>query len=84
MAMILILLFGDNPGVPIYATSPTAPGFQRQWATFSEGVQEVIDARIYSGFHYRTSDEVGARLGHKVGRFVMNHSLRARKGRDKN
>jgi hypothetical protein len=83
MAMILILLFGDNPGVPIHATSPTAPGFQRQWATFSEGVQEVIDARIYSGLHYRTSDEVGARLGRKVGRFVMNHSLRARHGRGK-
>jgi hypothetical protein len=60
-----------------------APGVQRQWATFSEGVQEVIEARIYIGFHYRNSDEVGARLGHKVGRFVMNHSLHARTGRDK-
>jgi PAP2 superfamily protein len=83
MATILMLLFGDNPGVPIYATSPSAPGVQRQWATFSEGVQEVIEARIYIGFHFRNSDEVGARLGHKVGRFVMNHSLHARSGRDK-
>jgi PAP2 superfamily protein len=80
MATVLILLFGDDPGVPIVATSPTNPGFERHWATLSEGIQEVIDARIYVGFHFRTSDEVGARVGRKVARFVMNHALRARKG----
>jgi hypothetical protein len=39
-------------------------------------VDEAIDARIYSGIHYRTSDEVGARMGHQVARFVFNHTLR--------
>ena len=77
MAGALTLLFGDDPGVPIAATSPTNPGFVRHWATFSEGVQEVIEARIYSGFHYRTSDDVGARLGRTVARYVVNHALRA-------
>lgn len=76
MATMLAFLFGDNPGVPIVATSPTNPGFLRQWTTFSEGVNEVIDARIYSGLHFRTSDEVGARVGAMVARFVVNHSLR--------
>ncbi|MGB2715235.1 MAG: vanadium-dependent haloperoxidase [Vicinamibacterales bacterium] len=77
MASTLMLLFGDDPGVAIAATSPTNPGFVRHWSTFSEGVQEVIDARIYSGFHYRTSDDVGAKLGRQVARFVVNHALRA-------
>lgn len=76
MATMLSFLFGDNPGVTIVATSPNNPGFPRQWTTFSEGVDEVIDARIYSGIHYRTSDEVGARVGHQVARFVVNHALR--------
>ena len=76
MAAALTLLFGDDPGAPITATSPTNPGFVRHWTTFSEGVQEVIDARIYSGFHYRTSDDVGAKLGRQVARFVFTHSLR--------
>jgi len=62
---------------------PTNPGFQRHWATLSEGVEEVIDARIYSGIHYRTSDEEGARLGRKVAGFVMNHTLRSRKDQAK-
>jgi PAP2 superfamily protein len=76
MAMTLALLFGDNPGLPIIATSPTNAGYPRQWTTFSEGVDEVIDARIYSGIHYRTADEVGARVGRQVARFVFNHALR--------
>ena len=76
MATVLTLLFGDEPGAPIVATSPTNPGFERHWARLSEGVEEVIDARIYSGIHYRTSDEEGAALGRRIARFVVNHALR--------
>ena len=76
MAAVLAALFGDVPGVAITATSPTAPALQRHWNAFSEGVDEVIDARIYGGFHYRTSDEVGARVGRQVAKFVVRHALR--------
>ena len=76
MATVLGLLFGDDPGVSIVALSPTNAGFARQWTTFSQGVDEVIDARIYAGIHYRTSDEVGARVGRQVARFVAQHALR--------
>jgi hypothetical protein len=82
MATILGLLFGDNPGVPLVAISPTNAGFPRHWTTFGEGVDEVIEARIYSGIHYRTSDEVGARVGRQAGRFVFNHALRRAEGED--
>ena len=71
MAMILESVF-EEPGVPIVVTQT---GITRQWRTFSEGVDEVIEARIYSGIHFRTADEVGARLGRKVARFVLNHAL---------
>jgi hypothetical protein len=76
MATVLTLLFGDAPGVPIVATSPRDPAFPRSWTSFSQGVEEVIDARIYIGFHFRTSDETGARLGRQVAHFVVNHALR--------
>ena len=75
MATVLQLLFGDEPAAPIVATSPTTPGFERQWARLSEGVDEVIDARIYAGIHYRTSDEEGAAVGRRIARFVVNHAL---------
>jgi len=76
MATMLAFLFGDNPGIAIVATSPTNPSFARQWTTFSEGVDEVINARIYSGIHFRTSDESGARVGRQVARFVFTQALR--------
>jgi len=40
----------------------------------------VIDARIYAGIHYRSSDEDGAAVGRKVARFVVQHALRVRRG----
>jgi hypothetical protein len=76
MGSMLGFLFGDDPGVTLVALSPTNPGFPRQWTRFSQGIDEVIDARVYSGIHYRTSDEVGARVGRQVARFVLTHSLR--------
>jgi len=76
MASTLAYLFGDNPGIAIVATSPTNPAFPRQWTTFSQGVDEVVDARVYSGIHFRTSDQVGARVGRQVAQFVVHHALR--------
>jgi len=76
MATALTLVFGDRPGVPILATSPRNLTFPRNWSAFSEGVDEVIDARVYIGFHFRHSDETGARIGRQVGRFVFHHALR--------
>jgi hypothetical protein len=78
MATVLMLLFGDK-GTPIVATSPTTPGFERHWDSVSEGVDEVIEARIYGGIHYRTSDEDGAAVGRKIARFVVNHALGGRR-----
>jgi hypothetical protein len=73
IATILQLVFGDDPGAPF---TSTITGITRQWDTFSEGIEEVIDARVYSGIHFRNSDEVGARQGGQVGHFVFTHALR--------
>jgi hypothetical protein len=73
MAKVLMLEFGDNPGVPI---TVTLSGITRHWSSLSEAVQEVIDARVYSGIHFRNSDEVGARMGRQIAQFVSHHALR--------
>ena len=77
MAKILTLEFGDNPGIPIAVTQT---GITRTWTSFSEGVDEVIDARVFSGIHFRNSDEVGARIGRQVAQFVSKHALRPTRG----
>ena len=73
IATVMQLIFGDNPDVPI---TSTITGITRQWDTFSEGIDEVIDARVYSGIHFRTADEVGAQQGGQIGHFVFTHALR--------
>lgn len=73
MAKILSSIFDDNPGVPIVVT---LSGITRSWNTFSQAVDEVIDARVYSGIHFRNSDVVGARMGRQVAQFVSKHALR--------
>jgi len=72
MTTVMRLLFGDAPGVPIQLTFSNVT---RQWLTFDEGMQEVVDARVYSGIHFRTADEVGARVGRQVAHFVMGRLL---------
>ena len=76
MAKILTAEFQDTPGVPIVVT---LSGITRQWNSLSEAVEEVIDARVYSGIHFRNSDEVGARMGRQVAQFVSKHALRKSK-----
>jgi hypothetical protein len=79
MATVLKLLFGDKPGAPIVAASPTNPGFERQWSRLSDGVDEVIEARIYAGIHFRAANEDGAAMGRKIARLVTKQALRARR-----
>ena len=83
MATTLKRIFGDRQEGPIVATSPTNPGFERRWESLSEGVEEVIDARIFSGIHYRSADEDGADVGRAVALHVMSRQLRPLKDRER-
>jgi VCPO second helical-bundle domain len=38
--------------------------------------EEVINARIWGGIHYRRSSEVGVHLGRKVAHFGLNHAFK--------
>ena len=70
-------MFGADPGVPIHRDQPEEPDVPRAPGPPSaKGVEEVLDARVYIGFHFRTADEVGARVGRQVAHFVVNHTLR--------
>jgi hypothetical protein len=77
MVAVLQMAFGDRPGVPI---NSTITGITRQWSSFGQGLDEVIDARVYSGIHFRTADEAGSRMGGQIAQFVVMHALRPCRG----
>jgi hypothetical protein len=45
----------------------------RSFDRFSDALEEVIDARVWAGIHFRTADEQGAMLGKKVAHYLKNH-----------
>jgi hypothetical protein len=65
MARSLEAVFGHR--VPFSATSVSS-NTTRSYRGFSQAVGEVIDARVYSGIHFRNADEDGAELGRAVAR----------------
>jgi hypothetical protein len=60
----------------IALTSPTAPGVTRRWTRLQDYSDEVSLARIYAGFHYRFSAEVGKEMGKKIGEQLIATQLR--------
>ena len=44
-------------------------GTTRRFTRFSQAVQEVVNARVWSGIHFRLADEDGARIGKRVARY---------------
>ncbi|HUR74638.1 MAG TPA: vanadium-dependent haloperoxidase [Sporichthya sp.] len=68
--------FGAGPRSDLDLTSPAAPGLTRHYATFAAIGDEVLNARVWGGVHWRSSCEQGRELGGQVASFVLAHSLR--------
>ncbi len=80
MAQVLTALFGDKPGIPMVAHSSGHPNFDHLWFRFSQGMDEVVNARVWEGIHFRNSDEQGMHAGRCVGQFVVHHALELPRG----
>ncbi len=70
---------GAGPTPTLTTTSDTAMGAARSWTTIDAFIQEVANARIYDGVHYRNSTEVGTAMGKDVGALAVTKYLRPRK-----
>ena len=70
LGTVLQAEIGTGPAPTLISASPTAAGAVRNWNTVDDFVREVSLARIYDGVHYRSSTEVGAAMGKKVGAAV--------------
>jgi hypothetical protein len=49
------------------------PGQPRHFARFSDALDEVVEARIWGGIHFRNADVQGAAMGKKVGFWLQKH-----------
>ena len=67
---------GTGPMPTLTTTSVTAKGAARSWTKIDDFMQEVANARIYDGVHYRNSTEVGTAMGKQIGELVVAKYLR--------
>src|SRR5262245_8486651 len=59
----------DIPEIAV--TSTPAPGVTHRWTNMTAFTDEVANARIWSGFHYRFSTRTGTDMGLKIGEYVV-------------
>lgn len=76
-ATVLSAIFGDD--VTFDATSETMPGSVRSFVGFDLAIEEMADARVFGGMHFRTACVRGSALGSTVASYVLRHAMRARR-----
>jgi PAP2 superfamily len=71
VAGVVKAVLGTEDIPEIATTSPTAPGVTRRWTNMTAFTEEVSNARIWAGFHYRFSTRVGTVMGLQIGEYVV-------------
>jgi hypothetical protein len=64
-------LLGSDDTPEAALTSPFVPGVTHRFTNLRAFTDEVANARIYAGFHYRFSTIAGREMGQKIGAYVI-------------
>jgi hypothetical protein len=78
-AEVLRRLYGEA-GHAMTLTNPAVPGISLQYTSFKQITDDISDARVYGGIHFRTDQDAGAVLGKAVGTTVYKDNLRPNHG----
>jgi len=77
LASVVETMFGTADVPELALTSPTAPGVTHRWTNMWSYANEVAEARIWAGFHYRFSARVRTDMGRKIGRYACDNVMQA-------
>ena len=72
---VLRRLYGEA-GHSMTLTNPVVPAIALQYSSFKQISDDISDARVYGGIHFRTDQEAGADLGRAIGTTVYKDNLR--------
>ena len=57
-------------------TSTAVPGATRTYDSEEAACQDVVDARVWLGIHFRSADVRGAQMGWQVADWALDHYFR--------
>jgi hypothetical protein len=66
-------------GHSIEMANPAVPGVTFHYTMLKQITDDISDARVFGGIHYRFDQEAGADLGRDVATYVYKHNLRRTK-----
>ncbi len=72
---VLERVYGKGPHAIEFA-SPAVPDVRLRYGSLQEITDDIDDARIYGGIHFRFDQEAGGRQGRRVGSYILQHRLR--------
>jgi hypothetical protein len=81
-AEVLRRLYGEA-GHAITLSNPAVPDTVLHYGSFRQITDDISDARVYGGIHFRFDQAAGARLGRAVGTAIYKNNLRAVHGNDR-
>ena len=74
-ATILAAYFGDNTSFTVDSYNPAQAGVIRSFSSFHEALDEIANARIWGGMHFRKSCDDGVVLGTAVANNVLQNGM---------
>lgn len=74
-AEVLRRLYGES-GHLVTLSNPAVPNIVLQYTRFKQITDDISDARVYGGIHFRFDQVAGASLGRAVGAAVFKNNLR--------
>jgi PAP2 superfamily len=74
-AQILKRIYGEGWHF-MTLSNPAVPDIVLQYTTFDQITDDISDARVYGGIHFRTDQVAGERLGKAIGMAVYKNNLR--------
>jgi hypothetical protein len=80
MTKTLELYFHGDSFTFQFRGNPLADPPIRTYTHFSDAADDVVEARILQGIHFRSGDVVGREQGRSVAKWVFKHYLRPVRG----
>ena len=74
-AGVLSAYFGEPTSFSVVSDHPAMAGVTRFFPSLSAALEEISNARIFAGIHFRTACNDGLTLGAAVAKYVIGHAL---------
>ena len=75
VATVIEAMIGTSDIPEVAITMPSAPGITHRVTNLNAYTDEVANARVYAGFHYRSSTVVGRNMGREIGSYTVKTIL---------